>query len=53
MVTAFANAPFTSVEREELLREGGKFTWAAGPLAKCANLCHALFYPPRSPSTSC
>jgi hypothetical protein len=33
MVTAFADVPFTSVELEELLREGGKFTWAAGPLA--------------------
>src|SRR5262249_24330254 len=40
MVTAFADAPFTSVELEDLLREGGKFTWAAGPLAKGSNLCH-------------
>ena len=40
MVTAFAEAPFTSPELEDLLREGGKFTWAAGPLAKGANLCH-------------
>src|SRR2546428_519312 len=37
MVTAFADAPFTSVELEDLLREGGKFTWAAGPLAKGSN----------------
>src|SRR5262245_24641100 len=28
------------VELENLLREGGKFTWAAGPLAKGSNLCH-------------
>ena len=40
MVTAFADAPFTSVELEDLLREGGTFTWAAGPLAKGSNLCH-------------
>jgi Lanthionine synthetase C-like protein len=40
MVTAFADAPFTSVELEDLLREGGKFTWTAGPLAKGPNLCH-------------
>ena len=40
MVTAFADAPFTSPELEELLREGGKFAWAAGPLAKGSNLCH-------------
>jgi hypothetical protein len=40
MVTAFADAPFTSVELEDLLRGGGEFTWAAGPLAKGSNLCH-------------
>jgi hypothetical protein len=40
MVTAFADSPFTSPELENLLREGGKFTWAAGPLAKGSNLCH-------------
>jgi Lanthionine synthetase C-like protein len=40
MVTAFADAPFTSAELEDLLREGGTFTWAAGPLAKGSNLCH-------------
>ena len=40
MVTAFADAPFTSLELEDLLREGGQFTWAAGPLTKGANLCH-------------
>jgi hypothetical protein len=40
MVTTFADAPFTSPELEELLLEGGKFAWAAGPLAKGPNLCH-------------
>lgn len=40
MVTVFADAPFTSAELEELLREGGNFTWAARPLAKGSNLCH-------------
>jgi hypothetical protein len=40
MVTTFAGAPFTSPELEELLLEGGKFTWAAGPLRKGPNLCH-------------
>lgn len=40
MVTVFADAPFTSRELEDLLCEGGRFTWAAGPLAKGSNLCH-------------
>jgi hypothetical protein len=40
MVTTFADAPFTSPELEEVLREGGNFVWAAGPLAKGSNLCH-------------
>jgi hypothetical protein len=40
MVTTFADAPFTSPEFETLLLEGGKFTWAAGPLTKGSNLCH-------------
>src|SRR5262249_26973384 len=40
MVTAFADAPFTSPELEDLLRAGGNFVWAAGPLAKGSNLCH-------------
>jgi hypothetical protein len=40
MVTAFADAPFTSPELEDVLSEGGKFTWGAGPLAKGSNLCH-------------
>jgi hypothetical protein len=40
MVTTFAAAPFTSRVLEELLADGGKFTWAAGPLTKGSNLCH-------------
>jgi hypothetical protein len=40
MVTSFADALFTSPELEELLLEGGRFTWAAGALAKGSNLCH-------------
>jgi hypothetical protein len=40
MVTAFADAPFASPDLEDLLDEGGKFAWAAGPLAKGSNLCH-------------
>jgi hypothetical protein len=41
MVTVFADAAFTSPpELEDLLKEGGKFTWAAGPLVKGSNLCH-------------
>ncbi len=40
MVTVFADAPFSSPALEELLIEGGNYTWAAGPLAKGANLCH-------------
>jgi Lanthionine synthetase C-like protein len=40
MVTAFSDAPFLVPELEELLSEGGEFTWAAGPLAKGTNLCH-------------
>jgi hypothetical protein len=40
MMATFADAPFTSPELETLLLEGGKFTWAAGPLAKGSNLSH-------------
>jgi hypothetical protein len=40
MVTTFADAPFTVPILENLLLEGGKFTWLAGPLAKGSNLCH-------------
>jgi hypothetical protein len=42
MVTTFADAPFTSPELEELLLEGAKFSWAAGPLSKGSNLCHGI-----------
>jgi hypothetical protein len=40
MVTTFADAPFTSPELETLLLDGGRYTWALGPLAKGSNLCH-------------
>jgi hypothetical protein len=40
MVTTFADAPFSTPELDALLLEGGRFTWAAGPLAKGSNLCH-------------
>jgi hypothetical protein len=40
MVTTFSDAPFTSPELEALLLKGGKFIWAAEPLAKGSNLCH-------------
>ena len=40
MVATFADAPFASPQLEELLVEGGNFTWAAGPLVKGSNLCH-------------
>jgi hypothetical protein len=40
MVTTFADAPFTVPVLEDLLLEGGHFTWQAGPLAKGSNLCH-------------
>jgi hypothetical protein len=40
MVTTFADAPFTSPELETLLVDGGRYTWAVGPLAKGSNLCH-------------
>jgi hypothetical protein len=40
IVTAFADAPFASPELDALLVEGGRLVWAAGPLAKGANLCH-------------
>jgi hypothetical protein len=40
MVTTFANAPFATPEFDALLIDGGRFTWAAGPLTKGAGLCH-------------
>jgi hypothetical protein len=39
-VTTFADAPFASPELDELLLDAGRFTWAAGPLAKGSSLCH-------------
>ena len=40
MVTTFADVPLESPELDELLRQGGEFTWNAGPLSKGSNLCH-------------
>jgi hypothetical protein len=40
MVAALADLPQQSREFDQLLREGGEFTWRAGPLAKGSNLCH-------------
>jgi lantibiotic modifying enzyme len=40
MVTTFADAPFATDEFDALLLDAGRFTWAAGPLAKGSNLCH-------------
>lgn len=40
IVTAFADAPFSTPELEQLLVEGGRLIWTAGPLAKGSNFCH-------------
>ena len=40
MVTTFADAPFASPELDDLLLDGARFSWAAGPLSKGSNLCH-------------
>jgi lantibiotic modifying enzyme len=40
IVTTFAEVPFASAALDELLLEGGRFAWAAGPLAKGSSLCH-------------
>ena len=40
MVTALADTPIHSAELDALMLEGGRLTWAAGPLAKGAGLCH-------------
>ena len=40
MVTTFADAPFAAPEFDALVVDGGRFTWAAGPLTKGAGLCH-------------
>lgn len=40
MVSAFAEAPFSTTAFEDLLIAGGDLTWNAGPLAKGSNLCH-------------
>jgi hypothetical protein len=40
MVTTLADSPFASPELDELMTDGGKLVWTAGPLAKGSNLCH-------------
>ncbi len=40
MVTTFADVPFSVPVLEDLLQEGGRFTWQAGPLGKGSGLCH-------------
>ncbi|WP_315831064.1 LanC-like protein [Bradyrhizobium prioriisuperbiae] len=40
MVTTFADAPFADPDFDALLLDAGRFSWAAGPLTKGANLCH-------------
>jgi lantibiotic modifying enzyme len=40
IVTAFADAPFSSPDYERLLLEGGELIWRAGPLKKGSNFCH-------------
>jgi hypothetical protein len=40
MVSAFANAPFSTPGFEKLLLGGAMMTFHAGPLAKGSNLCH-------------
>lgn len=40
MVTACADPAIAAPELTSLLEEGGRLTWAAGPLAKGSNLCH-------------
>src|SRR6266567_1045324 len=40
LATTFADAPFATAEFDALLLAAGRFSWAAGPLTKGANLCH-------------
>lgn len=40
IVTTFADARFATPEFDALLVDGGRFTWATGPLTKGAGLCH-------------
>src|ERR1700678_3400535 len=40
IVTAFAEAPFSTSDFERLLLEGGELTWVAGPVKKGSNFCH-------------
>ena len=40
IVTAFAEAPFSTPDFERLLLEGGELVWVAGPVKKGSNFCH-------------
>ncbi len=40
MVVALADPRIAGLELTALLEDGGRLTWAAGPLAKGSNLCH-------------
>jgi len=40
IVTAFADAPFSTPDFERLLLEGGELVWIAGPVKKGSNFCH-------------
>jgi hypothetical protein len=40
IVTAFADAPFSTSDFERLLLEGGETIWIAGPVKKGSNFCH-------------
>jgi hypothetical protein len=40
ILAAFADAPFSTPEFDQLLIEAGHLVWAAGPLKKGSNFCH-------------
>jgi len=40
IVTAMADAPFSTPDLETLLLQAGELIWNAGPLVKGSNLCH-------------
>ncbi|HUO93841.1 MAG TPA: LanC-like protein [Rhizomicrobium sp.] len=40
ILTAFADAPFSTPDFERLLLEGGELVWIAGPVKKGSNFCH-------------
>jgi hypothetical protein len=52
MVTAFADAPFSTPAFEALLLSGGELVRNAGPLVKGSNLCHGTGGNAYSSSTS-